>query len=129
MSYQIVKSETLSTANCPRYIVVDTLSGKILDDANGYGYKSETNARKCYEYKTNNDYKAKVLLKKTIRDWLEKHPQIEERIIEDELFAIKSGEKFFVDSVYIRSLLHYFNVILPPEITEKALYIYLNYHK
>ena len=34
-----------------RYIVVDSETGDILDNAQGYGYKSENNAHKGYWYK------------------------------------------------------------------------------
>ena len=36
-----------------RYIVVDSETGDILDNAQGYGYKSIDNAHKAYCYKLN----------------------------------------------------------------------------
>lgn len=34
-----------------RYRVVDITTFKVLDDAQGYGYKTELKARKCYVWK------------------------------------------------------------------------------
>ena len=34
-----------------RYVVVDGATGAVLDDANGYGYKTEKNALRAYYYK------------------------------------------------------------------------------
>ena len=36
----------------PRYVIVDTSTGEIVDDAQGYGYKSEQKAYACFSYKT-----------------------------------------------------------------------------
>lgn len=40
----IVNSET-------RYRVIDKTTNEILDDAQGYGFKTETKARKCFYWK------------------------------------------------------------------------------
>lgn len=34
-----------------RYVIVDIETGEILDDAQGYGYKSKEGAYKCFGYK------------------------------------------------------------------------------
>lgn len=34
-----------------RYIIVDRLTGKILDNAQGYGYKTPASAYRCWNYK------------------------------------------------------------------------------
>lgn len=34
-----------------RYCIVDKKTGRVLDDANGYGYKSAYKAHKAYGYK------------------------------------------------------------------------------
>ena len=38
--YKVIPSDTLGDRWEKRYIVVDAETGKILDDAQGYGYKS-----------------------------------------------------------------------------------------
>ena len=52
-NYAVVKSATLSSPYDPRYIVVDAETGKTLDDANGYGYKSAQKAHAAFGYKSN----------------------------------------------------------------------------
>lgn len=46
-----VYSERLSKRLDSRYIIVDEDTGEILDDAQGYGYKSKPNAYRGYAYK------------------------------------------------------------------------------
>ena len=48
----VVKSECLSSYSDERYIIVDPETGEILDDAQGYGYKSKRNAYACWTWKT-----------------------------------------------------------------------------
>lgn len=51
VNYKVVKSVALSSPYDPRYIVVDSETGKTLDDANGYGYKSAQKAHAAFGYK------------------------------------------------------------------------------
>ena len=37
--------------NNPRYVIVNTETGELLDDCSGYGYKSEEKAWAGYKYK------------------------------------------------------------------------------
>lgn len=56
-NFKIIKNEYLSkTRNDERYVVVDSNTGKILDNAQGYGYKSYENAYRSYTYKTGSKY-------------------------------------------------------------------------
>ena len=47
----IIQSPKLSKAGDIRYIVINANTGETLDDAQGYGYKSELNAKRAWEYK------------------------------------------------------------------------------
>ena len=47
----VVFSKDLTHHNDPRYIIKNTRTGKILDDAQGAGYRSVSNARNCYKAK------------------------------------------------------------------------------
>ena len=47
----VIASPLLSKLCETRYVVVDQNTGKILDDAQGYGYKSEVKAYSSYAYK------------------------------------------------------------------------------
>ena len=46
-----ILSEQLSEEYNPRYVMVDVDTGEIVDDANGYGYKTIKGAYSAYTYK------------------------------------------------------------------------------
>lgn len=60
---KFVISEKLSKKDDVRYVIVDKYTGKVLDDANGYGYHSIEKAQTSWEYKGTEHYKAIVWLK------------------------------------------------------------------
>ena len=83
--YKIYEAPTLSREGEMRYIVVDTKTNDIVDDAQGYGYKSPQKAWAAFQWKLrnghiNNEADATVKVsssesKTTIYRWLEKHPE------------------------------------------------------
>ena len=50
-----IKSEVLSSRRSERYVIVDTETGEILDDAQGFGYKSAPKAYAAFNYKNKSD--------------------------------------------------------------------------
>lgn len=50
--YIVAKNAELSKQYKPRYVIVNEETGEILDDANGYGYKSIQAAHKGWSYKS-----------------------------------------------------------------------------
>lgn len=48
----IVFSKELTRPNNPRYVIKNTHTGAIVDDAQGAGYRSMANARNCYKAKS-----------------------------------------------------------------------------
>lgn len=50
-TYKAMVSESLSGKYDPRYVIVSTETGKVLDDAQGYGYKSAQKAYAAFAYK------------------------------------------------------------------------------
>lgn len=50
-SYIVVESPTLSRMFDPRFVIVDASTGAVLDDAQGYGYKTVEKAHKAWGYK------------------------------------------------------------------------------
>ena len=66
-----------------RYEVVDTSTGEVVDNANGYGYKSKPNAYRAAWYKFGGG-KAKV---DSTKSWWENHRGFYRRI-SDEMFYI-----------------------------------------
>lgn len=71
----VIKSEKLSNRYDERFIVVEAETGEILDDANGYGYKSVRNARAAWSYKTRDKSKdaEREAKRKKIRAWMREH--------------------------------------------------------
>ena len=58
-----------------RYVVVSTDTGEVLDDAQGYGYRTAQKAHAAYAYKIRNKSKDAQLKAKQhhIRQWLKEH--------------------------------------------------------
>lgn len=58
-----------------RYCIVSTETGEILDDAQGYGYRTAQKAYAAYAYKTRDKSKDKEKLtkKKRIKQWMKEH--------------------------------------------------------
>ena len=52
VNYIVAKSAKLSKRYEPRYVIVDEETGEILDNANGYGYKTRQAAHKSWAYKS-----------------------------------------------------------------------------
>ena len=92
----IIESEKLSSPYDKRYVVIDKDTGEILDDAQGYGYKSVQKAHAAYAYKTRDKSKdaEKLAKKKHILKWLKEHKDFA-GLMEDVAFdCVKCGEPF-----------------------------------
>lgn len=71
-----VRSDELSSLYDEQFVMIDIRTGEILDDAQGYGYKTKTKAFAAFCYKRDHnksDIKKKKAIKNTIKKWLEKH--------------------------------------------------------
>ena len=80
---KVIKSEELSSAFDNRFIIININTGEILDDAQGYGYKTIEKAFAAFYYKKNNkksDAKKKKAFKKTIERWLDKNEDFKDDI-------------------------------------------------
>lgn len=74
-TYKVIPSDTLGDRWEKRFVVVDAETGKILDDAQGYGYKSAQKAHVAYSYKTRDkskDREKKARVNK-IKAWMKQH--------------------------------------------------------
>ena len=58
-----------------RYYIVSTATGEVLDDAQGYGYRTAQKAYSAYAYKTRDKSKdkEKAEKKKRIKQWMKEH--------------------------------------------------------
>ena len=71
----VMEMDSLSKGYDKRYIVVDKDSGEILDNAQGYGYKTAQKAHAAWAYKNRNKSKdkAKAEKRKHIQKWMKEH--------------------------------------------------------
>ena len=91
-SYKVVFSDAHGDRWDKRYVVVDTETGKILDDAQGYGYKSVKKAYAAYAYKTRDKSKdvEKKAKREKIRAWMKSHKGFV-RAMDEYAFEIAKG--------------------------------------
>lgn len=75
-----------------RYRIVSTETGEVLDDAQGYGYKTAQKAYSAYAYKTRDKSKdkEKYLRKEHIRQWMKEHESFVEAM-DTAAFEIAKG--------------------------------------
>ena len=88
----VVKSESLSDNYGDRFIVVDGETGEILDDAQGYGYKTIKKAYAAWAWKNRDKSKDSEKAKKRdhIKKWLKEHKGFS-KTLETVAFEIAKG--------------------------------------
>lgn len=88
----VVESSQLSKNYQKRYVVIDKNTREVLDDAQGYGYKTVHNAYASYSYKNRDKSKdkEKARKKKAIRNWFKEHKSFV-RLMDDCAFEIAKG--------------------------------------
>jgi hypothetical protein len=93
---KIVLSESLSKPYDRRYVVVEDSTGKVLDDAGGYGYKSAQNAHRGWAYKSKPkaERAKRDALKGQVRQWCEDHKSFVDDLMQEQFYAMKDGEPF-----------------------------------
>ena len=93
--YEVSYSESLSSNYEPRYVVIDTETGEIVDDAQGYGYKSKQNAYKAWTYKSKvkNPKKHKAEVKKKVTEFKKEHKGLMKRLEDMMFYAFKDNEE------------------------------------
>ena len=92
MGYKVIESNTLGERWDRRFVVIDEDTGKILDDAQWYGYKSAQKAHASYAYKTRDKSKdkEKAVKKKKIQQWMKDHKSFV-RAMDQYAFEIAKG--------------------------------------
>lgn len=88
--HKAVKSDSLSSYNDIRYVIIDE-DGVILDDAQGYGYKSPQKAYAGWRYKNRTPEEKKTNNK--IHEWLRKNKAVCARIEDMQWYAMKDREQ------------------------------------
>lgn len=124
-NYIVAKSAKLSKRYEPRYVIVDEETGEILDDANGYGYKTGQAAHKGWAYKSK-PRKEKDKINKQhliIINWIKENKKIVSRLEDLYFYAFKDGVEVTNKDVE--------DVIGKHEdfTTKQFLYVYKNYNQ
>lgn len=103
-----------------RFRIVSTETGEILDDAQGYGYKTAEKAHAAYAYKTRDKSKdkEKQAKKRHIQHWLKEHKDFAEAMEDVALDVAKGVYKKF-DAALVKKLLAEFE--LTPDFTAGEL--------
>ena len=121
----IAKSAELSKRYEPRYVVVNEETGEILDNANGYGYKSIQAAHKGWAYKSKpkeeKDKQNKQYL--IIMNWIKKNKKIVSRLEDIHFYAFKEGLE--VTNKDIEKVIGKHDEFT----TKQFLYVYNNYNQ
>lgn len=93
---KVVISEALSSEWDRRFVVVDETTGQVLDDAQGYGYRTAENAHRAYSFKsaTPAQKKKRDALKREVRQWCAAHQDFMDAVEQATLWAFKDGETF-----------------------------------
>ena len=91
VDYQAVYSRKLSQRGEARYIIINVTTGEILDDAQGFGYKSKKKAYAGYYYKRN--YAKEKNQNKAVEYWLHSHPEFCDELTYHVFAHFKEGRK------------------------------------
>ena len=107
--YKAVLSSSLGNRYDSRYVIVSTETGEILDDAQGYGYRTAQKAYAAYAYKNRDRSKDKIRSEKQkrIRQWMKEHKSFV-RAMDEYAFEIAKGswgpnDKF--DAKFVKRML------------------------
>lgn len=82
------KFDVQKRVNSDRWVIVD-LAGKLLDDAQGYGYKSHQNAIKAGWYKFGGGKEKIEVTKKRAKDFWNRNKDFEKKVIDFEECCFK----------------------------------------
>lgn len=124
-NYKVIRSKQLSKGYDNRYVIVDAQTQNILDDANGYGYKSKENAHRCWSYKSRPKEKQDELNKKyeAVIKWIDKNKKIIDKLDNMAFYAFKDGDDLTTKDIE--------DVIGKHQefTTKQFIYVYHNYNK
>ena len=93
----VVKSRELSNEYDDRFIVVNEITGDVIDDAQGYGYKTKDKAWKAYTYKLHHNRGGQTITdpqELKIKRWLTDNPDIMAEMKKENVVDVISMTKF-----------------------------------
>ncbi len=88
-----VFSKQLSASGDKRYVIVDSQTGEILDDAQGYGFKTPRGAYAAWGYKNQGKEKRKEnrIKDDLLKKWFQENSSFIHKL-EEELFRVTAGK-------------------------------------
>lgn len=92
-SVKVVLSAALSDGFDKRYVVVDAATGDIVDDAQGYGYKTAKNAHRAHAYMSMppKNKRRRDAAQRQVRRWCSAHPEFLQHVEQAMFYAVKDG--------------------------------------
>jgi hypothetical protein len=110
---RVVASAALSSNFDKRYVVVDEATGEIVDDAQGYGYKSAQNAHRAHADKSMPPKKKRQrdAAKRQVQRWCAQHPEFMQHVEQSMFYATKDDQN--VTEADVRALLAEHGLELP----------------
>ena len=84
-----------------RYVIIDSDTGEIFDDAQGYGYKTAQKAYAafCWKKKTPEEHAEIEQKKQSVREWCKKHKSVVTDIEMIMFDSIKNGEQYTLQEI------------------------------
>lgn len=114
MGYKVILSPSLSNAQEKRYVIVDNETGKILDDAQGYGYKTFQKAYASWGYKNQSKEKKskREKTKREIKKWIEQHEKLMSDMDDCAVHILKGSydSDVKIDVAFIREFFEKYNI-------------------
>lgn len=107
LNYKVIRSEELSTRYEPRFVVVDISCSKVLDDAQGYGYKTPQKAHAAWAHKTRSPAKKShdAKAKRAVEKWLKANPDTANDLENIAFHAAKEGRDADFNAKFIEEYL------------------------
>jgi hypothetical protein len=93
---KVIVSPSLSKGYDRRYVVVDEATGEILDDAQGYGYRTAQNAHRAYSYKSMPPKQKSQpnAVERKVERWCAAHKEFMGHLEQAMFYAMKDGDSF-----------------------------------
>lgn len=102
-----------------RYVIINSETNEVIDDANGYGYKTKQNAYKAGYYKSNtNNIKSNRI---AVEKFLKNHKQFADNIEWVMLDDLKCGEEFTVAELEAIAKEHNIELPIRPDLFLKYI--------
>lgn len=75
-----------------RYRLIDSVTGKVVNDANGYGFKTAQNAHRATGYHKGKHRGGKTR-KQKVETFLKQHPELRHQLLDAMFETVKTGDR------------------------------------